>query len=364
MENMSADPAFWHGRRVFLTGHTGFKGSWLSLWLQQLGADLTGYALDPPTQPNLFSLAGVARGMHSVIGDVRDPLLLRDALASARPEVVIHMAAQPLVLQSYQQPVETYSVNVMGLVHLLEAVRATPGVRAVVNVTSDKCYENREWPWGYRETEAMGGYDPYSSSKGCAELVTAAYRNSYFHPDRHAEHGVALASARAGNVIGGGDWAAARLVPDMLRAIAEGRPVRIRNPDAIRPWQHVLEPLAGYLLLAQRLVQEGCTHAQGWNFGPADSDARPVRWIIEQLTQGWGDGASWVREGTPSAHEAHYLRLDCAQARARLGWQPRWDLAQAIGKIVEWHKASTRGEDMRALTLAQIDSYQHFSTKA
>jgi CDP-glucose 4,6-dehydratase len=364
MENLSVDPVFWRGRRVFLTGHTGFKGSWLSLWLQQLGAELTGYALEPPTAPSLFEIAGVAVGMRSVIGDVRDPARLRDALAAARPEVVVHMAAQPLVLHSYAHPVETYSVNLMGLVHLLEAVRATPGVRAVVNVTSDKCYENREWPWGYRETEAMGGYDPYSSSKGCAELVTAAYRSSYFHPDRHGEHGVALASARAGNVIGGGDWAAARLIPDMLRAIADGRPVKIRNPSAIRPWQHVLEPLSAYLVLAQRLHQGGCAYAQGWNFGPADTDARPVGWIVERLTQRWGDGAAWVQDATPSAHEAHYLRLDCAKARSELGWQPRWDLSQAIDRIVEWHKACARGDDMHALTLAQIDSYQHTPLKA
>ena len=350
--------AFWQGRRVFLTGHTGFKGGWLSLWLQQLGAEVTGYALAPPDGPSLFESAAIARGMHSVIGDVRDGERLRAAMQAARPEVVLHLAAQPLVRYSYANPVETYSVNVMGLVNLYEAVRATPGVRAVVNVTSDKCYENREWPWGYRENESFGGYDPYSNSKGCAELVTACYRSSFFNPERHAEHGVALASARAGNVIGGGDWAADRLVPDMLRAIGSGAPVLIRSPYAIRPWQHVLEPLSGYLLLAERLALDGAAFAEGFNFGPFDNDARPVEWVVEQLCQAWGDGARWQLDGTPQPHEATYLKLDCAKARARLGWQPRWTLQHTIGQIVEWHKQQALGADMRALSLAQITSYE------
>ena len=350
--------AFWQGRRVFLTGHTGFKGGWLSLWLQQLGADVTGYALAPPSGPSLFETAAVGRRMHSVLGDVRDGERLRAALQAARPDVVLHLAAQPLVRYSYANPVETYSVNVMGLVNLYEAVRATPGVRAVVNVTSDKCYENREWPWGYRENEAFGGYDPYSNSKGCAELVTSCYRSSYFNPERHAEHGVALASARAGNVIGGGDWAPDRLVPDMLRAVGSGAPVMIRSPYAIRPWQHVLEPLSGYLLLAERLVQEGAAFAEGFNFGPFENDARPVEWVVEQLCQAWGAGASWKLDGAPQPHEATYLKLDCAKARARLGWQPRWSLQHTIGQIVDWHKQLATGADMRALSLAQITSYQ------
>ena len=350
--------AFWQGRRVFLTGHTGFKGGWLSLWLQQLGAEVTGYALAPPDGPSLFESASIARGMHSVIGDVRDGERLRAAMQAARPEVVLHLAAQPLVRYSYANPVETYSVNVMGLVNLYEAVRATPGVRAVVNVTSDKCYENREWPWGYRENEPFGGYDPYSNSKGCAELVTSCYRSSFFNPERHAEHGVALASARAGNVIGGGDWAADRLVPDMLRAIGSGTPVLIRSPYAIRPWQHVLEPLSGYLLLAERLALDGAAFAEGFNFGPFDNDARPVEWVVEQLCQAWGDGARWQLDGTPQPHEATYLKLDCAKARARLGWQPRWTLQHTIGQIVAWHKQQALGADMRALSLAQITSYE------
>ena len=351
--------AFWQGKRVFLTGHTGFKGGWLSLWLQQLGAKVTGYALEAPTTPSLFEVAGVARGMVSIIGDVRDGEALKRAMAQARPEIVIHMAAQPLVRYSYVNPVETYATNVMGVVNLLEAVRATPGVRSVVNVTSDKCYENREWPWGYRENEAMGGYDPYSNSKGCAELVTAGYRSSFFNAEKYAEHGIALGSGRAGNVIGGGDWAMDRLIPDMLRAIGAGQPVMIRNPHSIRPWQHVLEPLSGYLTLAEKLYTEGPVHAEGWNFGPHDTDAKPVEWIIERMTQEWGAGASWSLDGQNHPHEATYLKLDCSKARGQLGWHPRWDIGQTIAKIVEWHKACDQGADMRAMTLAQITTYQN-----
>ena len=359
LEGFLMNAAFWQGKRVFLTGHTGFKGGWLSLWLQQLGAEVTGYALAAPTTPSLFEVADVASGMQSIIGDVRDGDAVKRAMAAARPDIVIHMAAQPLVRYSYANPVETYSTNVMGVVHVLEAVRATPGVRAVVNVTSDKCYENREWPWGYRENEAMGGYDPYSNSKGCAELVTAGYRSSFFHADKYAEHGIALGSGRAGNVIGGGDWAMDRLIPDMLRAIGAGEPVMIRNLHAIRPWQHVLEPLSGYLTLAEKLYTEGPVHAEGWNFGPHDTDAKPVEWIIERMTQEWGAGASWSLDGQNHPHEATYLKLDCSKARGQLGWHPRWDIGQTIAKIVEWHKACDQGADMRAMTLAQIAAYQN-----
>lgn len=353
------DPAFWRGKKVFVTGHTGFKGSWLCLWLQQMGAEVTGYALAPPSEPSLFEQAGVAQGMTSIVGDIRDGAAMLRAMALAQPEIVIHMAAQALVRYSYDHPVETYGSNVMGQVQVLEAVRQTPSARAVVNITSDKCYENKEWLWGYRETESLGGYDPYSSSKACAELVSAAYRNSYFNPARHAEHRVALATARAGNVIGGGDWALDRLIPDIMRAIIAGEPVRIRSPHAIRPWQHVLEPLSGYLTLAERLYRDGPAFAEGWNFGPREADARPVEWIVQRLTTLWGDGASWQLDANPQPHEAHYLKLDCAKATSLLAWQPRWSLEQALNRIVAWHKGHLAGGDMRELTLAQIIEYEN-----
>jgi CDP-glucose 4,6-dehydratase len=323
-----------------------------------MGAQVTGYALSAPSEPNLFGVADVARDMHSVIADIRDAARLTDAMQQARPEIVFHMAAQALVRYSYANPVETYAVNVMGLVNFFEAVRATPGIQAVVNVTSDKCYENREWPWGYRENEAFGGYDPYSNSKACAELVTAAYRSSFFNPHDYAKHGVALASARAGNVIGGGDWATDRLIPDMIRAITRKESVLIRNPGAIRPWQHVLEPLSGYLSLAEHLFQHGTAYAEGFNFGPHETDARPVEWIINRLCQLWGEGAAWNLDGAPQPHEATYLKLDCSKARGRLGWQPRWPLAHTLEMIVAWHKAQAAGADMRAVTLAQIAQYE------
>jgi len=349
---------FWRHKRVLLTGHTGFKGSWLSLWLQSMGAQVVGYALAPPTKPSLFDVIEIEQGMTSVLGDIRDLSHLRAVFAEHQPEIVIHMAAQPLVRYSYVEPVETYSTNVMGTVNLLEAVRSTPSVKAVVNVTTDKCYENREWAWGYRENEPMGGFDPYSSSKGCAELVTAAYRNSFFNASTfNDKHSTAIASARAGNVIGGGDWAEDRLIPDIMRAISDNNPVRIRNPHAIRPWQHVLEPLSGYLLLAQKLYEEGPAYAEGWNFGPNDEDAKPVQWIVERLTQSWGEGASWQLDGGDHPHEAHYLKLDCSKAKAALNWHPRWHLDEALVKIVDWQRNYLDGADMKAVTLEQIDIY-------
>jgi len=350
--------SFWRGKKVFLTGHTGFKGSWLSLWLQQLGAELTGYALVPPTNPSLFEMADVERGMTSIIGDIRDGAMLAKAMRQAGPEIVIHMAAQPLVRRSYVDPVETYSTNVMGTVHLLEAVRQTPSVRAVVNVTTDKCYENKEWIWGYRESEPMGGFDPYSSSKGCAELVTAAYRNSFFNLAKYDEHHVALATARAGNVIGGGDWAEDRLIPDILSAFENARPVVVRNPLATRPWQHVLEPLRGYLMLAEKLCTAGPEFAEAWNFGPQGDDARPVEWIVSKLAEKWSHGASWQVDAGAHPHEATYLKLDISKAEHFLHWQPLMRLDQALSMIVDWTRGKLAGSDLRALTQAQIQAYQ------
>ena len=346
------NPGFWQGRRVFVTGHTGFKGSWLCLWLQSVGAQVHGYANEPPTTPNLFSVSKVEAGLAShALADVRDAPALAAAMRRASPEVVLHLAAQPLVRRSYAEPLQTYAVNVMGTAHLLEAVRGCDSVRAVVNVTTDKCYDNREWVWGYRENEALGGHDPYSSSKACSELVTAAYRASFLDAA-----GIAVASARAGNVIGGGDWAEDRLLPDFLRAADAGRSVEIRHPEATRPWQHVLEPLAGYLRLAERLVDGGRRYASAWNFGPSDDGARNVRWILDHLCRRL-PGASWQAVAGPQVHEAAMLRLDSSRATAELGWSPRWTLAQALDATVEWHLAWRAGQDMRALSLRQIADY-------
>jgi CDP-glucose 4,6-dehydratase len=348
---------FWKGKRVFVTGHTGFKGAWLSLWLHLLGAKVTGYALAPPTKPSLFEDCRIGNLVTSVIADIRDSERLRGAMKSAAPELVIHMAAQALVRESYRNPAETYEVNVMGTVNLLESVRSLAEVRAVLVVTSDKCYENKEWVWGYRENDPMGGYDPYSSSKGCAELVTSAYLNSFFNPADYAAHGVGLASARAGNCIGGGDWAPDRLIPDCVRALLKGEPIRIRSPRAVRPWQHVLEPLGGYLMLAQELYRHGSTYAGGWNFGPDDREARSVEWIVRKVCQKWGNGAIHEVEAGPRDHEAHYLKLDCSKARAQLGWHPRWGLETALDRIVEWTRGYARDRDSAAMCLRQIHEY-------
>lgn len=352
------DPQFWSGKKVFLTGHTGFKGGWLTIWLASMGAKITGYSLSSVTNPNLFEVANIAiLCEYSHIGDIRELDSLRNALVEASPDIVIHMAAQPLVRYSYANPVETYATNVMGTVHVLEAIRSCSSVKAVVIVTTDKCYENKEWEWGYRENEPMGGYDPYSSSKGCVELVTAAYRQSFFPEKDYGSHQVAIATARAGNVIGGGDWSEDRLVPDAIAAFEADKVLMIRNPLATRPWQHVLEPLSGYLVLAQALYKKGPAYNGAWNFGPQDSDARSVQDIIELLISQWGAPAAWKQDGAAQPHEAHFLKLDCSKAKQAFDWNARWTLEEAIEAIVEWQQAFHRGEDLLTITRKQINSY-------
>lgn len=352
--------SFWQGKKVFLTGHTGFKGGWLSLWLASMGAKVTGYALAPNTTPNFFNVAKVDSCQEkSYIADIRDLDKLQKAMSDAMPEIVIHMAAQPLVRYSYMNPVETYATNVMGTVHVLESIRTIDSVRATVIVTTDKCYENKEWAWGYRENEPMGGYDPYSNSKGCAELVTSAYRQSYFSPEKYAQHQVGIASARAGNVIGGGDWSEDRLIPDAIKAFEANQPLMIRNPLATRPWQHVLEPLSGYLVLAQALYQDGANFDGGWNFGPRDDDARSVQEVINLLINNWGANAVWQQDKSEQPHEAHALKLDCSKSRQYLNWVPKWTLEQAVENIVQWQHAYQRDINMQDVSLQQIFQYQN-----
>lgn len=352
--NNNVTPAFWQGKRVFLTGHTGFKGGWAALWLQHMGAVVKGFSLAPPTSPSLFEQANVANGMESEFGDIRDLAAITKSMVEFNPDILIHMAAQPLVRLSYREPVETYATNVMGTVHVFEAARRCTNLKAIVNITTDKCYENREWEWGYRENEPMGGYDPYSNSKGCAELVTSAYRKSFFS----APGTPALASVRAGNVIGGGDWAEDRLIPDILKAFENKQPVVIRNPHATRPWQHVLEPLHGYFILAEHLYNDDKKQfAEGWNFGPIEDDAKPVQWIVERLVKHWGNGANWQLDGGEHPHEANYLKLDISKVKKHLGWYPRWGLNTALDKIIEWHKAWLQGESMKQVCLQQINEY-------
>ena len=356
MSLASVNPQFWKNKSIFLTGHTGFKGGWLALWLSSMGAKVTGYALAPNTSPSLFEALSLDSVLHnSHIANICDLDHLQKTLSACKPEIVIHMAAQPLVRYSYTNPVETYMTNVMGTVNILESIRQTDAVKATVVVTTDKCYENKEWVWGYRENEPMGGFDPYSNSKGCAELVTSAYRQSYFsdpagNPNR-------VASARAGNVIGGGDWSEDRLIPDALKAFESSQTLMIRNPLATRPWQHVLEPLSGYLILAQSLYQDGEKFSSAWNFGPKDKDNRSVQEVITSLSKQWGLGATWQQDTSFQPHEAGLLKLDCSKASKQLRWEPKWDLETAIEKIIEWHKAYQVKENMQALTLKQIDQY-------
>jgi CDP-glucose 4,6-dehydratase len=345
--------AFWRGKRVLITGHTGFKGSWLSLWLQCMGAVVRGIALDPATMPALFIVAKVDRGMDHQVADIRDFEAVESLILDFKPEIVIHMAAQPLVRLSYQRPIDTYATNVMGTLHVLEASRSAGSVRAIVNITTDKCYDNKEWVWGYRENDPMGGHDPYSSSKGCVELLSSSYRQSFF-----MDAGIAMATARAGNVIGGGDWALDRLVPDILKALEQRQPVQIRNPHAIRPWQHVLEPLSGYLILAERLFEHGHQYAEGWNFGPLEGDAQSVQWIVERLCQALGGGASWMVQPGHHPHESYFLKLDISKARQRLQWAPRWSLQTALRHVTHWHHAWLAGQDMRDICIEQIKGYE------
>jgi CDP-glucose 4,6-dehydratase len=360
MENMErlkgkVNAAFWKGKRVFITGHTGFKGSWLSLWLQNMGAVVKGYALEPTTNPNLFTKAEVAQNMDSEIGDITDLNHIVKSMKTFNPEILIHMAAQPLVRLSYQVPVLTYSTNVMGTVNVLEAARKCNHLKAIISVTTDKCYENKEWPWGYRENEPLGGHDPYSSSKGCAELVTAAYRKSFFYEPSSAF----LASARAGNVIGGGDWSDDRLIPDILKAFEKNEPVIVRNPMATRPWQHVLEPLSGYLVLAQHLYEKGSDFAESWNFGPKDEDCKPVSWILDKMLAKWGKGASWELDKNSNPHEAGYLKLDCSKAAMKLNWYPKWNLEETLESIVNWHQHYLSGKNIQEQCLLEIAKFQN-----
>ena len=353
---MTIDREFWRGKSVFVTGHTGFKGGWLTTWLTAMGASVCGYALAPPAEPSYFALGGLAHKVKSVIADVRDDAALAVSMAAAKPDVVFHLAAQPLVRRSYAQPADTYATNLMGTVNFLEAVRATPAVKAAIVVTSDKCYENNEMAQGYRETDTLGGHDPYSASKACAEMACASYRRSFF---AGGSSRVSLAAARAGNVFGGGDWAEDRIVPDAVRAFECGNPLLVRNPSSVRPWQHVLEPLAGYLILAQRLYCEGASFAGAWNFGPADASAVSVAALADELVRHWGQGAAWQTDHCRTGpHESRVLRLDCSKARALLGWRPCLQLTEAVAMTVAWYRAAAAGGDMDALSRAQIHSYE------
>ena len=352
------ETAFWKNRKVFITGHTGFKGSWLGLLLHALGAEVTGYAQRPPTDPSLFEIANVRSMVKTVFADIRDLEILQKSLIPPAPEIVIHLAAQALVRESYAHPLETFSTNIMGSANILEAVRGCPSVRAVIIVTTDKCYENKEWIWSYRENDPLGGFDPYSSSKACSEMVTAAYRNSFFSPEAYQSHKVALATARAGNVIGGGDWARDRLIPDCIRAAMKKETIIIRNPQAVRPWQHVLEPLTGYLMLAEKLCKKGPLFGEAWNFGPHPEDAKPVAWIARKISTQFGSPLAFPKTAErKKLHEASALRLDSAKAKQVLGWHPKWDLEKAVDRTVAWYKAYRDARNMRKFCDHQIEEY-------
>lgn len=359
--NTMEDKKFWKGKKVFITGHTGFKGSWLCLWLHSLGAELTGFSLEAPTTPNMFDLCNIEKMTNTIIGDVRDLQHLKSSLSKSDPDIVFHMAAQPLVRASYDNPLETYETNTMGTVHLMEGIRELDQkkTRVVINITTDKCYENKEWIWGYRENESLGGYDPYSNSKACSELVTQAFRNSFFNPKTYETHQVAVATARAGNVIGGGDWATDRLIPDCFRAILKGYPITIRNPHATRPWQHVLEPLSGYKVLAENMYKKGPEYSGAWNFGPDEKSEQTVEWIVKKICEKWGESATYEIVVENSVHEAHFLKIDCSKAKSILGWKPRWEIEEAIDKIVEWQRVYKHGENLKAVSLKQLEQYSN-----
>ena len=346
------------GKRVLITGHTGFKGSWLSLWLIELGAEVIGYALDPPSNPSLFEICGLNKKLLSIKGDVRNFKTLRHVFTTHKPDIVFHMAAQSLVRYSYREPLETYNTNVMGTLNTLEICRLEPSVKAIINVTSDKCYDNREWIWGYREIDPIGGADPYSSSKACAELVTRAYIESFFNSDCHSDYETFLASVRAGNVIGGGDWGEDRLIPDCIKALTRKKPIVIRYPEAVRPWQHVLEPLYGYLLVARHLLENGPEFSGAWNFGPYDRDAKPVKWIADRIVEMWGNGASWIPDLKKNPQEARYLKLDSSKAQQSIGWSPQWNVEMALAQTIEWYKDYSRGKDMLTATINHIRAYE------
>lgn len=356
---MLINKEFWKDKKVFITGHTGFKGGWLSLWLKNLGAEITGYSLPPLTEPSLFELAHIGKNINSIIADILDLARLKHEIHQAQPDIIFHLAAQSLVRQSYHEPLETYAVNVMGTANLLEAIRSTPTVRSVIIVTSDKCYENLELEKGYTENDAMGGYDPYSSSKGCAELITSAYRNSFFNPKKYAEHKVAIASVRAGNVIGGGDWSVDRLIPDLIRSIVAKKEVVIRNPSSTRPWQHVLEPLSGYIKLAELLYTNGTEFGEGWNFGHQVEEAKTVKWIIDNFSQMWGDGLKYrIESDAANMHEAHYLRLNCEKAEKKMGWRANLSLDETIQNVCAWYKDYLAGKNIYEVTIKQIEEYE------
>ena len=347
--------SFWKNKKILITGHTGFKGSWLTIWLKKLGADITGFSKSVPTNPSLFETVNIEKDIKSVVGNIKNYELLKETISKCEPEIIFHMAAQSLVIKSYSNPIETFSTNVMGTVNLLYAVKETKKPKVVINITSDKCYENNESLEGYREDDPMGGYDPYSSSKGCAELITKSFRKSFFSSNH--ENNIGLASVRAGNVIGGGDWAENRLIPDIISAIKNKENVKIRNPNAIRPWQHVLDPLNGYISLAEKVWDDQTKYSEGWNFGPEKNEAKPVSWVVEKFNELWKNKINWVI-GNNELHEANNLILNCQKAKSRLGWNSKMNTETALKWTIEWYTKYFEGKNMMKVTEEQIVEFQ------